>query len=366
MKPQKAIKLLLSLAVVSSSFAGALANDAVLNSDPIDINGYVQEVPPTDQELEQVKNDVRMVKQQTKINKSKTKSYKKLAKETEKLADTSEELIEERKEAQAIANAYKAKVDCLMGRDSGEQCDQYVKKDTISTKMAAPAKVEAKIEDSTNTPLSGSIKVLPYIGMASINSENEELNSNISMGLRVESDITTRLSIGLGINYMTVDTTDEYLNTYSSGYYYGANNSRDIEYKNLSFDFYGKFFITKTNRFRPYVGAGLAYNRVSSEYVDSANNNYYSSGIYNNSSSLNESEVTTNNVGLRLMAGSEILFTKSIGLNLELQYAKGFGNSSSDGSYSSYNAYQQRLEDLTDELNDSNIISVQAGLLVVF
>ena len=43
MKTQKAIKLLLSLAVVSSSIAGAMANDAVLNSDPIDINGYVQE-----------------------------------------------------------------------------------------------------------------------------------------------------------------------------------------------------------------------------------------------------------------------------------------------------------------------------------
>jgi hypothetical protein len=39
MKTQKAIRLLLSLAVVSSSIAGATANDAVLNSDPIDING---------------------------------------------------------------------------------------------------------------------------------------------------------------------------------------------------------------------------------------------------------------------------------------------------------------------------------------
>lgn len=376
MKTTKAIKLLLSLAVVSSSFAGALANDAVLNSDPIDINGYVQEVPPTDQELEQVKNDVRYVKQQTKINKEKTKNYKKLAKETEKLADTSEEMIEERAEAQAIASSYKAKIDCLMGRESGEECNQYVKtkKDTVSTGMAAPApaKVEAKVDA---TPQLGDvIKVLPYAGITSFQSENEDLEAEMSAGIRVESDITARFSIGLGFNYTTLKTTD-FKNGYA-GYMpgtfydrysqmYGAG--REIEYKNMNFDIYSKYFITKTSRFRPYVGLGAAYNRTTSKYTDNRNTTIpYGTASANYQYQFGDEEITSNLMSARILAGSEILFSDSIGANLELQYSKALGSSFGDQESRVEGPDQKRLRELSAEINDAHTFSVSAGILVLF
>jgi head-tail adaptor len=37
--------------------------------------------------------------------------------------------------------------------------------------------------------------VIPYTGMTAIQSENEQLEANVSAGLRVESDITSNFSI---------------------------------------------------------------------------------------------------------------------------------------------------------------------------
>ena len=68
-----------------STFSGAMANDEeYLNSDPIDINGYVQEAPVSDRELETVKNELRKQQNAIKVNKEKSKTYSKLSRSTEK------------------------------------------------------------------------------------------------------------------------------------------------------------------------------------------------------------------------------------------------------------------------------------------
>jgi outer membrane protein W len=375
MKTQKAIRLLLSLAVVSSSIAGATANDAILNSDPIDINGYVQqEIPATDQELEQVRKDVQFAKRETVINKEKTKNYKKLVRQTEKLADSSEEMIEERQEAQAQAAQYKVKIDCLMGRDSGEQCDKFVKSDKVTTGMAAPAKVEANV--SATPQLGDVIKMLPYAGITSFQSENEDLEADMSLGLRVESDITARFSVGLGFNYTTLKTTDfkngyagytagDFYDRYSQ--MYGAG--REVEYTNMNFEMYSKYFITKTSRFRPYIGGGIAYNRTSSNYTDNQNQTIPSYGNntgYNYQNQFGDEEITSNLISARILAGSEILFTNSIGANLEIQYSKALGSSFGDQEARVEGPDQKRLRDLSAEINDAHTFSVSAGILVLF
>src|SRR5690554_2529972 len=92
----------LALTAAACTFNGALAfeDDAILNSDPIDINGYVREAPATDHELETVKNELRKQQQAIKVNKEKSRKYGQLSKTTEKLADVTEEMIDERKESQ--------------------------------------------------------------------------------------------------------------------------------------------------------------------------------------------------------------------------------------------------------------------------
>jgi len=365
-------KAFLGLAVLSSTFAGAIANDAVLNSDPININGYVQEAPATDHELETVKNQLNKVKREAKVNKVKAKTYKKLAKETEDLSEVTEEMIEDRKESQATMDKYNKKIECLMQENPGKDCDEYVrgKSDSVSTGQAAPAKTAATVEADT-LQLGNVIKVLPYAGMTAIQSENEELEANVAAGIRVESDITASFSIGLGFNYTSLTTTD-FANGYGGftpDYYRGYTSTygagRELEYKNMNFDIYSKYFFTKTSRFRPYLGAGIAYNRVTMKYTD--NRNFNTSGFNNvNRYQFGDEELTTNSISARLMGGSEILFTKNIGMNLELQYSRGLGDGFGDQERVAESPDFRRMRELNNEINDANIFSVFAGVLVLF
>ena len=114
MKTKSALKLILGLSVISSSFVGAFANDSVLNSDPIDINGYVSEAPVSDNELEKVRGELRRQKQTIQINKEKSKKYKELGRTTEKLADVTESMIEERSEATSTIDRYNKKIDVFI------------------------------------------------------------------------------------------------------------------------------------------------------------------------------------------------------------------------------------------------------------
>jgi opacity protein-like surface antigen len=353
------IKLFLSLSVISSTFVGAIANDAVLNSDPIDINGYVSEPNATDHELEKVRSELRNQKSAIKINKEKSKTYNKLGRSTEKLAEVTEEMIEERKESQSTIAKYNKKIECLMEENPGKDCDEYVKRkqDTVSVGQAAPQIVH---EVQTPSKMGDVIKLLPYAGVATFQSDNESLESGISAGLKVESDLTDRISMGLGLNYMSMTTTD-------FGGVTGSVVGRDVDYSNLNFDMYGKFFIVKTERFRPYVGAGLAYNRTSAEFSsgNNTNNNYYGQSYQSG-----EQEVTANIMSAKIIGGSEILFTENVGMNLELQYSKGLGSSFGGESNSDNNAFgntfQSRLEDLSEEINTAHTISVSAGVLILF
>jgi opacity protein-like surface antigen len=359
MKTKSMIKLFLSLSVISSTFVGAIANDAVLNSDPIDINGYVTEPNATDHELEKVRGELRNQKSAIKINKEKSKTYNKLGRSTEKLAEVTEDMIEERKESQVTIAKYNKKIECLMEENPGKDCAEYVKKkqDTVSVGQAAPQIVH---EVQSPSKMGNVIKLLPYAGIATFQSDNESLESGISAGLKVESDLSDRISIGLGMNYLTMSTTD-------FGGIPGNRYGRDVDYSNLNFDMYSKFFIVKTERFRPYIGAGLAYNRTNAQFSsgNNAQQNYngqnYQSG---------EQEVTSNVMSAKLMAGSEVLFTKSIGLNLEFQYAKALGSSFGGDNSSQNNAYQNfsqnRLQNLSDEINDAHTMSISAGVLVLF
>ena len=353
------IKLFLSLSVISSSFVGAFADDTVLNSDPININGYVTEAPSTDGELEKVRGELRKQKQTIQINKEKSKKYKELGRTTEKLADVTEELIDERKEATSTIDKYNKKIECLMQQDPGADCDEYVKRkqDTVSLKQAAPVVVA---QAPTARKMGDVIKVLPYAGVLSIQSENEDLEAGLNTGIKVESDLTERFSIGLGINYTALTTTD-------FGGVAGNNFGRDVDYTNLNFDIYSKFFLARTERFRPYVGLGIIYNRTTAEYT-SGNNTQVNFNGFNGQAG--EQEVNSNIMSAKIIGGSEILFTENVGLNLELQYSKGLGSSfggENNNSNNGFNTfYQNRLEDLSEEINTAHTISVSAGVLVLF
>ena len=374
-------KVFMTLALALCSFTGAMANeDAILNSDPIDINGYVQQAPPaTDQELERVKGELQRQKNAIIINKAKKKKYNELSRTTEKLADETEEMIEERRESQETIDKFNKKIDCLMNNNAGAECAEFVKggSDTVKVSQAAPVeKVETAVE-KTPGKMGDVIKILPYSGFTSIQSENENLEANLTMGLRVESDITERFSVGLGFNYMNMQTTDfanSYQGFYRSGFDYNDlsnfyGGGREAEYTNLSFEIYSKYFITKTERFRPYVGGGISYNRSQLNYLDNRDQQFtYPSGFNNQRVyQFGDEEVISSHMKVNLVGGTEVIFTKNFGLNLELQYARGLGgNLGSDNANLNNAPDQDRLQALSDELMEANLFSVYAGILVLF
>lgn len=373
-KDKKLARVLTTLMVASTCFSAAYANEEnYLNSDPINITGYVSEAPPvTDAELENVNSELKKQKNAIIINKEKKKKYNQLSKSTEKLADVTEEMIEERKESQETIDKFNKKIDCLMAEGMKEGCEEYVKapkQDTVKTTQAAV--VETKVEPSKK--VKGEIKVLPYSGLTTFISDNENLEASAVAGLNVETDVSERFSVGVGFTYTSL-TTNDYGNGYIDNSYLGYYNSfyggREIEYKNMKFNLYSKYYMVKNDRFRPYIGAGVGYNRTKMNYTNNQSANpYYGScnGIACGYSFGNE-EVVKSNISVDAMLGSEVRFTESIGANIELNYMSSFGgNLSSENGINAYKAPdQKRLEDFSKELGNANIVSLYAGLLVTF
>lgn len=374
---------LMLLAAVSSfqvaygQQAGYQANAGaqVLNSEAIDIDGYVTEPMATDAELENVKQELRKQRQTITINKEKSKKYKELTKTTEKLADVTEEMIDERSDAQSEIERYNKKIDCLMNQSNSPDCEEFVKNkktDEVSVQVAAPQQVIEVEAPAPKKKIDQRIKITPLAGLTAISAETENLESDVSIGLRGEANVSERVSIGMGVHYMSLQTTDFGDDSYYGGYldgYYDYYNVREIAYSNLNIDIYSKFYIVNGERFRPYVGGGLGYNRSTIKYEDNRSYDPYSQGYmgYNNYNFGNE-EVISSHMSAKLLAGSEIAFTDSIGLNVELAYSRGLGSSfNTDEGVNPYRAPdQRRLNDLNDEINNANIFSLNVGMMIVF
>ncbi len=373
MKSRNLLALMLAL---SFSAAYAQSEEQVLNSDPIDVDGYLKEKQVTDGELEQIKSEIRKQKNEVQLNKDKSKSYNELSKTTEKLSDTTEDFIDSKKSAQKDIAEYNAKIKCLMEETPGKDCDKYVR-NRNNQEAQAPVEQEVKVQQAAATSVveapsaapTGAafeeIKLLPYAGTTQYNGKVEQLEAELAAGLRLESNITTRFSMGMGVNYSGLKTNDFANNMYSVQNYGNGYQSREIQYKSMGIDLYGKFFITKGERFRPYLGAGLGYNRASAKYTENNNNNTFNNGnMYN----FGGEEYKTSYFSGQVMAGTEIMITKGFGINIEAAYSSGLGNSVS--SQSAKNAFnnpdQNRLRDLGNEIINSSAMSVFAGAVVIF
>lgn len=376
MKSRNLITLMLAL---SFTTAYAQNEERVLNSDPIDVDGYLKEKQVTDGELEQIRNEIRKQKNEVQLNKDKSKGYNELSKTTEKLSDVTEDYIDNKKSAKKDIADYNAKIKCLMEETPGKECDKYVRnrrdnesevvqQDVVQVQQAAPAiatsVAEAPVETSAGAPFE-EIKLIPYAGATQYNGEVEQLEAQISAGLRLESNISTRFSVGLGVNYSTLKTEDFGNNRFSSQMFGFGYQSREIQYKSMGLDLYGKFFITKGERFRPYVGAGLGYNRADANYTQNDSNTTFQN---NNQYNFGGEEFQTSFFSGTLMAGTEVMVTQSFGINIEASYAAGLGDSlSSQSSRNSfYNPDQARLRELGNEIINASAMSIFAGAVILF
>lgn len=378
-------QILLALAL-TLSFAQAFAqsDDQVLNSDPIDVDGYLKEKAVTDGELEQIRSEIRKQKNEVQLNKQKTKGFKELSKTTEKLSDTTEEYIDEKKNTQKEIAEYNKKIKCLMEENPGPECDKYVRNrrnaepvaaapvvQEVSTAAAAPVVSTAEV-----APIDGPMKPFEQIklalvgGVVNYSGDVETLRAD-QYGLRAESNITDRFSMNVGFTYTNFQTEDFANNFYgnqgwaNSYYNYYGQKGRDIEYKNFGFDIGGKFFVAKTERFRPYLGLNVGYNMAGLRYM---NNNNFSATPFGYNAQFGNEEYKASFANATVALGTEILFTRTVGMTLQGSYSRGLGSSlSSESSRNVANSPdQRRLGELADEVIDANALTITAGLMVIF
>lgn len=368
----------------SAAYAQTASQEKVLNSDPIDVDGYLAEQRVTDGELESINSTVKKYQTDNKLYREKAKALNKLTNEAEKIGENAEEKIHanveakkaEKKALEKIKKA-EAKLKCLMEENPGPECDQYGmgNQDEVKVQQAAPQAQAAAVATSETAVASSStggmfetIKLLPYAGATTYKGDVESLETSFAGGIRTESQLNNRFSMGIGFNYNQLNTEDfannQLFNQPFSNQYFGAYGlkGRQIDYSSFGLDIYGKFFITNGERFRPYIGAGIGYNRATLQYAGNNQQNVFAGSSFGNE------RYQTSFASGNLMLGSEIMVSKMFGLNIEAGYSTGLGSSLSSQNNQSFvtSPDQRRLNQLGDEIINANALSVNLGLLIVF
>ncbi len=110
--------------------AQAPSKEIVLESEPIDVDGYLKakEQVAADPELQTIKEEIQKQKKEIVLNKVKAKEFKELGKSTEQLSETTEDMLLEKRAAQEEIANYNLKVKCLSQDNPGSECDKFARK----------------------------------------------------------------------------------------------------------------------------------------------------------------------------------------------------------------------------------------------
>jgi hypothetical protein len=386
----------------------------------------IEDTTDSDEEIKYLDSELNKQKSQIKINHKKVGKYKKLQKTTEKLSDVTEKYVEEKKASEASIKEYNLKIKCLLDENGSDpECikfkeetnlaekkskDQEVVmpasvptpaptaiKDEVETKQAAPIiinnilpeqKIEQKTEQkadqlpaSLGMPLdmseedyetvknessatnAGKMRFYPYMGLSTYQGSGlNNVQTDTHFGARFESKpYANKFVMGLGVSYKQLRSQDV-AGVISSVYIPGYTSpafTPEVEFRVTTLDLYGKFLFFGEEQFSPFISLGLNYNLSTLEYTQ----NYASYG-YNTGNS-----VSNNYMAGSIAGGVEYHFTETIGALVELEYGKSFGqnNATSTSPYSYNSNYGvQRLQQLAGQFADASILSLQAGILVLF
>lgn len=340
------LKILAALALLSSTpsvFAqdDALLSDTedILNSQQIDIDGQFRKETAADR-IEKMR--------------------KRLESQNEQMVQKKIEDIRINQEKELAGKLQKAFRGNMQAMDNMDSVQTY---QAAPQRIVAPAPIVEK-KDYKN-------KVIPYAGIRQFNGENvDSFESSVNAGLTMENMITDRFSIGLGINYTTMDIADR---NYFVGFNnFGFNNVNNINYSNINLNLNGKFFFTVDSKIRPYAGLGLGYNRTSLDYdqdEETTSNNGFNGGFQTFNSE--DTSISGSNITGSALVGAEVSFTDMLGLNLEFNYTRAitsaFDQGGSGNNFGTFNDLAgNRLESLGDDLEESDIASLTVGFVIKF
>ena len=365
MKNFTELKKLLALTLILVPMVAIHAADGVeevYNSRPLDVDGSFQEEEGMSDKLAKQRRDLE------------EKTNQKTLEKIENMR-TAEEIKISKKINAALEGQLKAV----------SEIDEVSVAQASTQKVEAPAAVVVApiiVEKTT--------RIIPYIGFTNYSKENVDYNSKVDGGLIIESKVSDHFALGLGFSYTKMSLFDSQ-NAHGGNYSgYGFNsyspyvgqpqcfnngsgvncvnyNEREIDFNRMQIELLGKFFIISTGKLRPYIGGGLGYGRNELQYNDNGKGMYY---YYNNQNNQlgGEGHTAYSSLG-SVMLGSDLNFTDSVGLNINLKYAKGLtqgDNQQSVANTSVYNPDLIRLENIGREIEKASATSINVGLLVAF
>lgn len=113
--------------IVPTTAVNDTAADQVLESAPINVDGYLKEKeqPVSDPELQTIRTEIQKQKKEIVLNKVKAQKFKELGKTTEQLSETTEEMLLEKRAVQEEIANYNLKVKCLSMENPGAECDKF-------------------------------------------------------------------------------------------------------------------------------------------------------------------------------------------------------------------------------------------------
>lgn len=212
-------------------------------------------------------------------------------------------------------------------------------------------------------------KVIPSLGASTIKGDRIDFESNLNLGLNLETNVLPNIAVGLGIGYTSLDITDvsnDFVNLGgynpypTTGYQnvYGAG--RKMSLGKLTIEANSKFFFIEDSKIKPYVGGALSYNRSNLKYEDggaySANGINFGSEGYSSSTLAGTAKL-----------GAEVDFSETIGFNLDLSYTKNITSGiAKTADTTNVNPDQGRLENITKAIEDADTTAIQAGLIIRF
>lgn len=172
-----------------------------------------------------------------------------------------------------------------------------------------------KFDDVANTAYNQTFKVIPFAGVTQYSSNEVELESEYTAGVRIESRLNERVVTGIGFTY-------------------SAMTISELEYSSYGVDIYTKFYLISESRFQPYVGAGVGYLK----------------------SGLNENDSKT--LYAEAIGGMDLMYTRSFGANLELKYSKAMTSSSYFG--------KSVVDDLSQKIENAGHLILTVGLIISY
>ena len=322
-----------------SSFAQGLDDEAALNADPIGVQTSLQN-PQMD-----INGQYQMPSESAKLKR-----------QTEELARKTNDMVQTKIETKRAENEKKLANE-MSAMFNGQQQDQ------VATKQAQAQSTTEVPAEKKAEKLDPNFKVIPYAGASSMSGEGEvNFQSKVNAGLRAETLVLNkRLGIGVGFNYAATDIRDQrYTN-----FYYAQNQTPEFKYRNMSGELYGKFYILNENVFRPYVGAGVAYNNTKLTHTNQVNhfNQFGNQGV-------NNQGYNSNYASGSALVGTDILFTERVGINFEFKYSTAFSsafNNDNQGINQNFQGFDSAyLQQLGQQMDDATIMAINAGIVINF